>query len=174
MAARFRPYAPTAYCYFSVWGWVNPKVMVYLEGLGKQECADDRKGKHSSWRRLCLSHFGLYECSALLYLKQDWGSKPRYSLWKLFVRCTDVTLGTVRHRKDIARVGYAPSLKRLSLCCLWATCSLIGNSVAVAMKNALLRDVTRIGELRTTLAVTSNRSTLLRNGQYFFAACFVC
>jgi hypothetical protein len=33
--------------------------------------------------------------------------------------------------------------------------------------------VTRLGELGTTLAVTSNRSTLRRNW-YFFAACVGC
>jgi hypothetical protein len=33
--------------------------------------------------------------------------------------------------------------------------------------------VTRIGELGTTLAVTSNRRTLQRNTWYFFAACDV-
>jgi hypothetical protein len=34
--------------------------------------------------------------------------------------------------------------------------------------------VTRIGELRTTLAGISNRRTLRRNTLYFFAACVGC
>jgi hypothetical protein len=34
--------------------------------------------------------------------------------------------------------------------------------------------VTRIDELGTTLAVTSNRLTLRRNTKYFFAACVGC
>jgi hypothetical protein len=34
--------------------------------------------------------------------------------------------------------------------------------------------VTRISELGTMLAITSNRRTLRRNAKYFFAACVDC
>jgi hypothetical protein len=40
--------------------------------------------------------------------------------------------------------------------------------------NASIIRVTRIGEVGTTLAVTSNRHTLRRNTKYFFAACVGC
>jgi hypothetical protein len=40
--------------------------------------------------------------------------------------------------------------------------------------NASIIRVTRIGELVTTLAVTSNRRKLRRNTKYFFAACVGC
>jgi hypothetical protein len=40
--------------------------------------------------------------------------------------------------------------------------------------SAPFMSVTRIGELGTTQAVTSNRRTLRRNTNYFFAACVGC
>jgi hypothetical protein len=50
--------------------------------------------------------------------------------------------------------------------------ALVRTDVSKEPSTSFIR-VTRIGELGTTLAVTSNRGTLRRNTMYFFAAFYV-
>jgi hypothetical protein len=52
-------------------------------------------------------------------------------------------------------------------------CGLVRTDVSAELSASFIR-VTRIGELGTTLAVTSNRRTLQRNTKYLFAACVGC
>jgi hypothetical protein len=49
--------------------------------------------------------------------------------------------------------------------------ALVRTDVSDEISASIIR-VIRIGELGTTLAVTSYRRTLRRNTKYFFAACF--
>jgi hypothetical protein len=52
--------------------------------------------------------------------------------------------------------------------------ALVRTDVSEELNSCFIR-VTRIGELGTTVAVTSNRHTLRRNTKwYFFAACIGC
>jgi hypothetical protein len=51
--------------------------------------------------------------------------------------------------------------------------TLVRTDVTEEFRASFIR-VTRIGELGTTLAVTSNRRTLQRYAWNFFAACIVC
>jgi hypothetical protein len=51
--------------------------------------------------------------------------------------------------------------------------ALVRTDVSEELSASYIR-VTRIGELGTTLAVTSNRRTLRRLTWYFFAACVGC
>jgi hypothetical protein len=48
--------------------------------------------------------------------------------------------------------------------------TIVRNDILEELNASFIR-LTRIGELGTTLAVTSNRRTLRRNTKYFFAAC---
>jgi hypothetical protein len=51
--------------------------------------------------------------------------------------------------------------------------ALVRTDVSEELSACIIR-VTRIGELGTTLAVTSNRRTLRRNAKYFFSAFVGC
>jgi hypothetical protein len=65
------------------------------------------------------------------------------------------------------------AMRRMASAGMLRRVALVRTEVSEEISVSIIK-VTRIGELGTTLAVTSNRHLLRRNIKYFFAACFGC
>jgi hypothetical protein len=71
------------------------------------------------------------------------------------------------------RIEENAMVKRMASSGMLRRVALVRTDISEELNASIIR-VTRIGELGTTLAVTSNRRKLRRNTWYFFAACVGC